>query len=65
MLDHYTKGEGYKPWVTDDLSSGNFVPSPDFKFPYRFRHGHVLPITAAEMDRVKAAYPSTMPTTQP
>lgn len=65
LLDHFTKGLGYEPYVTRDLASGKFEPAGDFHFPYRFRHGHVLPITAAELERLQTAYPSTRPTTQP
>lgn len=56
LLDHYAKGEGYKPFVTTDLGSGNFVPAPDFQFPFRFRHGSVLPLTPDEYNRIKSAY---------
>jgi hypothetical protein len=56
VLDHYTKGEGYKPWTTTNLARGDFRPAADFKFPFRLRHGSILPITAAEMTRLRAAY---------
>ena len=55
LLDHYAKGEGYKPFVTTNLASGNFVPASDVHFPFRFRHGGVLPLTSEEYDRIKAA----------
>jgi hypothetical protein len=48
---------GYLPFVTDDLSGGRFTPATDFHFPYPFRHGSVLAITAAELKRLKSAYP--------
>lgn len=56
VMDHFTKGEGYKPFVTDDLASGEFKPAPDFKFPYRLRHGAVMPLTKEEMAKLVTAY---------
>jgi arabinoxylan arabinofuranohydrolase len=57
MLDHFAKGEGYKPWVTQDLASGQFDPGPGFKFPFRLRHGSILPVSADELSRLRRAYP--------
>jgi hypothetical protein len=58
LLDNLRgNARGYEPFVTHDLSSGEFTPAADFKFPYRFRHGSVLPITTAELQRLKSAYP--------
>jgi hypothetical protein len=48
VIDHYARGEGYKPYVTEDLSTGDFKPAPGFHFPFRFRHGSILPITREE-----------------
>lgn len=48
---------GYVPFITHDLSTGQFTPATDFHFPYPFRHGAVLPVTTAERERLKAAYP--------
>ena len=42
--------------VTEDLSSGQFKPGEGFKFPFKFRHGSVLPISAAEYERLEKAY---------
>jgi len=47
---------GYMPFVTHNLSTGRFTPATDFHFPYPFRHGSVLPITADEVERLKSAY---------
>ena len=47
---------GYMPYLSTDLSTGQFTAAPDFSFPYAFRHGSVVSITKAEMERVKAAY---------
>ena len=56
LLDYYSKGQGYKAFTTADLAGGQFTPVEDFKFPFRFRHGSVLPISEAELARLQAAY---------
>jgi arabinoxylan arabinofuranohydrolase len=56
LLDHYRERAGYKPFLSRDLSSGKFAPAAGFEFPFRFRHGSVLPLTAGEYARLKAAY---------
>jgi len=56
MLDQYSKGTGYQPFVTTDLASGQFKPAGDFKFPFRTRHGAVLAITDIEMRALKDAH---------
>jgi hypothetical protein len=56
ILDHYSKGAGYQPYVTDDLSSGQFKAGEGFVFPFRFRHGSVLPVSAEEFERLESAY---------
>lgn len=57
ILDHYAaKGGGYRPFVTQDLAGGQFVPGEGFTFPFKFRHGSVLPLTAGEYRRVERAY---------
>ncbi|MBX3426892.1 MAG: glycoside hydrolase family 43 protein [Pirellulales bacterium] len=48
---------GYMPFVSNDLSTGQFAPATDFQFPYAFRHGSVLAITKDELERLKSAYP--------
>ncbi len=55
-LDHYSQGDGYKLFVTHDLAGGQFAPLADFSFPFRFRHGFPLAITAAEYQRLQEAY---------
>ncbi|PTX92257.1 hypothetical protein DB346_25000 [Verrucomicrobia bacterium LW23] len=52
ILDHYTKGAGYKPFTTSDLSTGKFEAAEGFSFPFKFRHGSILPITADEYQRL-------------
>lgn len=56
ILDHYARGRGYQPYVTRDLASGQFDEAEDFQFPFRFRHGSVLPVSADELERLKQAY---------
>jgi len=56
ILDNYAKGAGYKPFVTDDLGSGQFKPGEGFVFPFPLRHGCSLPISAAEYERLEKAY---------
>jgi arabinoxylan arabinofuranohydrolase len=53
ILDHYGKGAGYKPFVTHDLAGGRFEPAQGFTFPYKFRHGSVMPLTARELARLE------------
>lgn len=59
LLDNYSKGAGYQPFITHDLASGSFTPAGDFKFPFHFRHGAVLPVTASEYLRLKSTYKNT------
>jgi hypothetical protein len=56
LLDNYARGQGYKPFVTDDLGSGQFTAAPDIKFPFKLRHGSVLPVSAEEFERLQAAH---------
>jgi hypothetical protein len=58
ILDHYLARRGYQPYVTHDLATGRFVPASGFRFPYPFRHGSVLPVTAGEVARLRSAYGS-------
>lgn len=58
LLDNYGKSAGYKPFVTDDISTGRFTAGTAFDFGgTRFRHGTVMPITQAEYDALVKAYP--------
>ena len=56
LLDHYSAGDGYKPFVTDDLSTGAFTSAGDFTFDATYRHGTVMPITQDEYDALIAKY---------
>jgi hypothetical protein len=57
ILDHYAKSRGYQPFVTHDLAGGQFSPGEGFRFPYKFRHGSVMPLSAEEYARLAAAFP--------
>lgn len=49
LLDNYGKSAGYKPFVTDDITTARFVSAEAFDFGgARFRHGTVIPITKSE-----------------
>lgn len=58
MLDYYGvrgKGQGYVPFVANDIKSGVFLrDDAEFSFPYGFKHGTVLPITEEEYERIKS-----------
>jgi hypothetical protein len=56
ILDYYSRGQGYQPFITHDLAGGQFTPGAGFSFPFRFRHGSILPLTQAEYQRLEAAY---------
>ncbi|HEX9048320.1 MAG TPA: glycoside hydrolase family 43 protein, partial [Verrucomicrobiae bacterium] len=58
ILDQYSKGTGYQPFVTTNLASGQFTPGEGFNFPFRFRHGSILPISQKEYRRLNEAYGS-------
>ncbi|MFD1150303.1 immunoglobulin-like domain-containing protein [Saccharothrix hoggarensis] len=50
-------GRGYVPFETTDLASGQWRLATGYSLPSRPRHGTVLPVTKAELDRVRAAFP--------
>ncbi|MDO4563469.1 MAG: glycoside hydrolase family 43 protein [Clostridia bacterium] len=57
LLDEFMAGNGYHPYITDCLSSGNFVKDDNvFSTQMQLRHGGVLPITAIEKERLRNAY---------
>jgi len=64
MLDFFGvrgEGQGYVPFIADNIDSGEFIRSDDsFSFPYRFKHGTVLSLTDEEYEVLKAAYPNTV-----
>ncbi len=61
ILDFYSKGQGYQPYVTDDLASGKFEKLKEFHLPFKFRHGSILKVTDEEYDRLKAEYAKKAP----
>lgn len=56
LLDHYVGGDGYKPFITDDIAKGKFVSVPDFNFDATYRHGTVMPITQTEYENLLKKY---------
>lgn len=56
LLDYYSKGQGYKPFVTDDITKGEFTSADDFNFDAKYRHGTVMPITQGEYDALVKKY---------
>ncbi len=55
FIDEYG-GRGYVPFETTDLASGRWTASSSYSLPSSPRHGTVLPVTAAEYDRLEQAY---------
>ena len=45
-------GRGYVPFETTDLASGQWTMSTGYQLPSSPRHGTVLPVTKAELDRL-------------
>lgn len=56
LLDAFASDRGYQPFITKDIERGDFVPQEGFETPDPFRHGTVMPITAAEYDRLVKHY---------
>ena len=56
IVDFYAKSLGYQPYVAQDLGQGNFTKGEGFSFPFKFRHGAVLPITEEECTRLEKAF---------
>ena len=61
MVDRFAIGQGYYPLITTDLASGEFtlLNDGDFTMPSKYRHGYVMPITAAEYDALQSAFGGT------
>jgi hypothetical protein len=49
-------GRGYLPFESTNLATGQWTPSSQFSLPASPRHGTVLPVTAAEHQRLLQAY---------
>lgn len=60
FLDYYGvpgEGQGYVPFVADDLSSGRFLRADEsFHFPYGFKHGTIIKISMEEYERIRNFY---------
>lgn len=56
LIDYYSKGKGYQPYITKNLAEGKFEQVTDFKFPFLFRHGGVLRVTEEEYKRLQETY---------
>ncbi len=61
MVDRFARGQGYYPLITTDLDSGQFTMLNDNQFSmptdvHKYRHGYVMPVTAAEYDALQRAY---------
>lgn len=56
LLDYYSKSQGYKPFITDDITKGEFKSVSNFKTDTKYRHGTVMPITKAEYDKLVEKY---------
>ena len=58
MVDRFARGQGYYPLITTNLASGDFtlLDNDDFSMPIKYRHGYVMPVTAAEYDALQRAY---------
>ncbi|MXG90142.1 family 43 glycosylhydrolase [Nocardioides flavescens] len=53
FVDEYG-GRGYIPLGTDDLENPNWKVPSTFRLPSSPRHGTVIPVTQAELDRLRA-----------
>ncbi|HEY0000257.1 MAG TPA: family 43 glycosylhydrolase, partial [Actinoplanes sp.] len=58
FVDEYGK-RGYIPLGTDDLDKPDWQVPASYSLPTSPRHGTVLPVTKAELDRITAGYPPT------
>ena len=61
MVDRFARGQGYYPLITTDLDSGEFTMLSDDEFSmptdvHKYRHGYVMPVTAAEYDALQRKY---------
>lgn len=61
LLDYYSKSQGYKPFITNDIAKGVFTSPSDFNFDTKYRHGTVMPITSSEYNALIRAYGGNEP----
>lgn len=55
-IDEFTPERRYVPFETTDLASGQWTASGDYRLPEDPCHGVVLPVTAAEYERLRTAW---------
>lgn len=55
-IDEFTPDRRYVPFETNDLAGGQWTPAEDFRLPKDPCHGVVLPVTAAEYERLRTAW---------
>jgi hypothetical protein len=60
FVDQYgTTRQGYRPFVTDDLSRGNWAPyEGPFELADDTKHGVVIPLQGNEWERLAGAWPN-------
>lgn len=56
MIDEFTAERRYVPFETTDLAGGEWTPAHDDRLPHDPCHGVVLPVTAAEHERLSTAW---------
>ncbi|EAA33248.2 glycoside hydrolase family 43 protein [Neurospora crassa] len=54
-IDNNTRGSGYMPFETNDITTGHYIKTQNYKLPANPRHGYVIPITAAERQALLSA----------
>lgn len=57
LLDFYG-GDGYRPYESTDVKGGRWTASSTSGWPKNLRHGSVLPVTAAQVNAVRARWPA-------
>jgi hypothetical protein len=55
-IDEFTLERRYVPFTTTDLAGGEWTPCTDYRLPSDPCHGVVLPVTADEYERLRAAW---------
>ncbi len=55
-IDEFTSERRYVPFETTDLAGGEWTPATEFRLPKDPCHGVVLPVTAAEYERLRTAW---------
>ncbi|HEY3508660.1 glycoside hydrolase family 43 protein [Kribbella sp. NPDC051137] len=55
-IDEFTPDRRYVPFETTDLAGGTWKPCADYRLPESPCHGVVLPVTAAEYERLRTTW---------